>query len=211
MSCINKFTEVQNKINELDSAVMECEAKVRELQAKEMALVAREKALTSKSLTAKDVEELQNIKLEQKALAEELRKAEAKKIEAEYMAMSLAKSLLTSFGRSVENDDGSRVSTEFSKELRAEFSKKASPKVAKLCRLLAEVGQSYEDIEALECEYKAHTRLINEFLADKCNGIGTYSSDFFNTSADLNAKYLEIVPAKTRNFISNLNAPIYWY
>lgn len=211
MSCINKFTEVQNKINELDSAVMECEAKVRELQSKEMALVAREKALMSKSLISKDIEELGNIKLEQKVLAEEIRQAEAKKIEVEYMAMSLSKSLLTSFGRSIENEDGSRLSTEFSKELRDEFSKKSSPKVAKLCRLLAEVGQAYEDIEALECEYKAHTGLINTFLADKCNSIGTYSSDFFNTSADLKAKYLEIVPAKTRNFISNLNAPIYRY
>ncbi|MCR1952012.1 hypothetical protein NSA50_13260 [Clostridium sp. DSM 100503] len=211
MSCINKFTEVQNKINELDSAVMECEAKVRELQAKEMALVAREKALTSKSLTAKDIEELETIKLEQKELAEELRKAEAHKVEVEYMAMSLSKSLLTSFGASMENEAGNRISTEYSKELRVEFSKKASPKVAKLCRLLAEVGQAYEDIEALECEYKAHTGLINAFLADKCNSIGTYSSDFFNTSADLKAKYLEIVPAKTRNFISNLNAPIYRY
>lgn len=211
MSCINRFTEVQNKINELDSAVMECKAKVRELQAKEMALVARERVLMSKSLDARAIEELETIKLEQKVLAEEIRQAEAKKIEDEYMAMSLSKSLLTSFGISIENDDGSRVSTEFSKELRAEFSKKASPKVAKLCRLLAEVGQAYEDIEALECEYKAHTGLINAFLADKCNGIGTYSSDFFNTSADLKAKYLEIVPAKTRNFISNLNAPIYRY
>lgn len=211
MSCIDKFTEIQNKINELDSAVMEAEARVMELQAREMALVAREKALMSKSLTAGDVEELQNIKREQKALAEELREAEAKKVEAEYMAMSLTKSLLTSFGASMEDERGSRVSTEYSRELRAEFNKKASPKVAKLCRLLAEVGQAYEDIEALECEYKAHTGLINAFLADKCNSIGTYSSDFFNTSADLKAKYLEIVPAKTRNFINHLNAPLYRY
>lgn len=211
MSCIDKFTEIQNKINELDSAVMEAEANVMELQAKEMALIAREKALMSKTLTAGAVEELQEIKKDQKALAEELREAEAKKTEAEYLNMSLAKGLISSFGRSIETETGSRVPTEYSKELRAEFNKKASPKVAKLCRLLAEVGQAYEDIEALECEYKAHTGLINAFLADKCNSIGTYSSDFFNTSADLKAKYLEIVPAKTRNFINHLNAPIYRY
>ena len=117
MSCINKFTEVQNKINELDSEVMECEAKVMELQAKEMTLVAREKALMAKSLTAVDVEELQNIKREQKALAEELRKAESNKVEAEYLAMSLSKSLLTSFGSYMNNETGTRISTEFSKEI----------------------------------------------------------------------------------------------
>lgn len=211
MSCIEKFTEVQNKINELDSAVIECEAKVMELQSKEMSLIAKEKALMSKSLTAKDIEELETIKLEQKALVEEFREAEAKKVEAEYMAISLAKSLLTSFGNYIDNETGSRISTAFSEEIRAEFTKKANPKVAKLCRLLVEVGQAYEDIEALECEYKAHIGLINAFLADKCNGIGTYGSDFFNTSADLKAKYLEIVPAKTRNFIDHLNAPIYRY
>ena len=211
MSCINNFMKIQNKINELDSAVMEAEAKIMELQAKVMELQAKEKNLMSRSLTAVDVEELENIKRNQKALAEELREAEAKKVEAEYMAMSMSKSLLTSFGRSTEDETGRRVSTDYSKELKSEFTKKASPKVAKLCRLFAEVGQAYEDIEALESEYKAHTALINSLLAEKCNGMGAYSSDFFTTNADLKAKYLEIVPAKTRNFINNLNAPIYRY
>lgn len=211
MSCINKFTEVQNKINELDSEVMECEAKVMELQAKEMTLVAREKALMAKSLTAVDVEELQNIKREQKALAEELREAESNKVEAEYLAMSLSKSLLTSFGSYMNNETGTRVSTEFSKEIRDEFRKKANPKVAKFCRLLSEVGQAYEEIEALESEYKAHTGLINFMLNDKCNGMGVYGSDFFSSTGELKAKYLEIVSAKTRNFINHLNAPISRY
>lgn len=211
MSCINKFTEVQNKINELDSAVIEAEAKVMELRAKEMALVAREKALLSKSLTAGAVEELQEIKLEYKALTEELREAEANKTEAEYLSMSLSKILITSFGRSIENETGSRVSTEYSNELQAEFTKKVNPKVSRLCRLLAEVGQTYDDIEAIKSEYEAHTREINTLLADKCNGVGAYSSDFFNTGNEIKAKYLDIVPAKTRNFINHLNAPIYRY
>lgn len=210
MSCMDKFTEVQNKINELDSAVLECDAKIMELKGKEMSLTAREKALMSKSLTAKDIEELQTIKLEQKTLANDIRKAEANKTEAEYMAMSLSKSLLISFGRSIENGN-SIISTEFSKELRAEFNKKSSPKVAKLCRLLAEVGQAYDDIEALEIEYKAHTGLINFMLNEKCNGIGVYDSDFFSTNGELQTKYLEIVPYKTRNFINHLNKPINRY
>lgn len=211
MSCIDKFNEVRNKINELDSNVMECEAKIMELKGKEMSLIAKENTLMSKSLTAKDIEELESVKLEQKLLAEEIRKAETNKTEAEYMAMALSKSLLTSFGTYMENETGSRVSTEFSKELRAEFSKKASPKVAKMCRLLVEVGEAYEDIQALEVEYNTHAGLINAFLREKCNGMGTYSSDFFNTSDNLKAKYLEIVPPKTRNFINHLSAPIYRY
>lgn len=211
MSCIDKFNEVRNKINELDSNVMECEAKIMELKGKEMSLIAKENTLMSKSLTAKDIEELESVKLEQKSLAEEIRKAETNKTEAEYMAMALSKSLLTSFGTYMENETGSRVSTEFSKELRAEFSKKASPKVAKMCRLLVEVGEAYEDIQALEVEYNTHTGLINAFLREKCNGMGTYSSDFFSTSGNLRAKYLDIVPPKTRNFIKHLNEPIYRY
>ena len=203
MSCIDKFNEVRNKINELDSNVMECEAKIMELKGKEMSLIAKENTLMSKSLTAKDIEELESVKLEQKLLAEEIRKAETNKTEAEYMAMALSKSLLTSFGTYMENETGSRVSTE--------FSKKASPKVAKMCRLLVEVGEAYEDIQALEVEYNTHAGLINAFLREKCNGMGTYSSDFFNTSDNLRAKYLEIVPPKTRNFINHLNAPIYRY
>lgn len=211
MSCIDKFTQIQNKINELDSAVMEAEAKVMELQAKEMSLIARERTLTSKSLTARDIEELQNIKLEQKVLAEDLREAGAKKVEAEYMAMSLAKGLISSFGRSIQDERGSRVPTEYSQELQAEFTKKVNPKIAKFCRLLAEIGQAYDDIEAVKAEYEAHTREINNILADKCNGLGAYSSDFFNAGNEIKAKYLDIVPAKTRNFINHLNAPIYRY
>ena len=79
MSCIDKFNEVRNKINELDSNVMECEAKIMELKGKEMSLIAKENTLMSKSLTAKDIEELESVKLEQKLLAEEIRKAETNK------------------------------------------------------------------------------------------------------------------------------------
>lgn len=211
MNCIDRFIEIKNKINELDSAVMEAEANVMELQAREMALIAREKALMSKTLTAGAVEELQALKLEQKALGEEIREAEAKKTEAEYLNMSLAKGLISSFGRSIEDERGSRVSTEYSHELQAEFAKKVNPKVSRLCRLLAEIGQAYDDIEAIKAEYEAHTRDINTLLADKCNSMGAYSSDFFNTGSELKAKYLEIVPAKTRNFINHLNAPLYRY
>ncbi|MFR1823030.1 MAG: hypothetical protein ACLSXJ_06645 [Clostridium saudiense] len=211
MSCIDKFTEIKNKINELDSAVMEAEAKVMELRAKEMVLTAREKALMSKRLTAGAVDELQEIKLEYKALAEEIREAEANKTEAEYLNMSLSKSLITSFGRSIEDERGSRIQTEYSRELQAEFAKKVNPKVSRLCRLLAEIGQAYDDIEAVKVEYEAHTSDINTLLVDKCNGVGAYSSDFFNASNEIKAKYLDIVPAKTRNFINHLNAPLYRY
>ena len=211
MSCIDKFTEIQNKINELDSAVMEAEARVMELQAREMALIAREKVLMSKTLTARAVEELQVLKLEQKTLGEELREAEAKKTEAEYLNMSLAKDLISSFGSSIETETGVRVPTEYSYELQAEFTKKVNPKIAKFCRLLAEIGQTYDDIEAVKAEYEAHTREINILLADKCNNLGAYSSDFFNAGNEIKAKYIDIVPAKTRNFINHLNAPIYKY
>lgn len=211
MSCINKFDEVLNKINELESGVMESEAKVMELKAKEKALEAKEKALMSKSLTAGDVEELQKNKLEQKALVEEIREAEAVKVEAEYLAISLSKNLLSSFGKNIENESGTRVQTEYSKELLAEFSKRVNPKMSRLCRLFAEIEQAYEDIEAVKAEYEAHTRKINSLLSDKCNGLGSYGSDFFNPSNDIKAKYLEIVTPKTRNFINHLNAPIYRY
>lgn len=211
MNCIDKFIEIKNKINELDSAVMEAEARVMELRAKEMALVAREKVLMSKSLTAGAVEELQEIKKDQKALAEEIREAEANKTEAEYLSMSLSRSLISSFGRSIEDERGSRVPTEYSHELQAEFTKKVNPKVSRLCRLFAEIGQAYDDIEAVKAEYEEITRDINTLLGEKCNGVGAYSSDFFNAGNEIKAKYLDIVPAKTRNFINHLNAPLYRY
>lgn len=211
MSCIDKFTEIKNKIIKLDSEVMEAEAKVMELKAKETTLAAKEKLIMSKSLTAGAVEELQEIKLEQKTLADEIRKAEANKLEKEYVVMSLSKSLISSFGRSIEDERGGRVSTEYSQELYNEFTKKINPKVSRLCRLLAEVGQAYNDIEAVKSEYEKHTRDINFLLADKCNSLGSYSSDFFNVGTDIKAKYLDIVPPTTRNFLNQLNTPIHRY